>query len=74
MSLNVVELPANPVQSNAIRFGNVSQIQIHFFHRVAAIIVKCGHVGAFDGAKLRSATQNSPVHHTYSTPGDEIQL
>lgn len=60
------KLPANPVQSNAVRFRDISQVQIHFFHRVAAIIIKGGHVGAFDRAKLRPPAQNCPVHHTYS--------
>lgn len=58
-------LPADPVQSDAVRFGDVSQVQIHLFHRVAAIIIKGGHVGAFDGAKLGPPAQNCPVNHTY---------
>lgn len=35
------------------------------------MIVECGHVGAFDRAKLRSPTQNCPVHYTYSTSEDK---
>lgn len=59
------KLPADPVQSDAVRLGDVSQVQIHLFHRVAAIIIKGGHVGAFDGAKLGPPAQNCPVNHTY---------
>lgn len=62
-------LPANPVQSDAVGISDVSQVQIHLFHWVAAMIIKCRHVGTFDGAKLRSPTQNRPVHYTCSTAG-----
>lgn len=58
------ELPSDPVQGNAIRVGDISQIQVDFFHWVAAKVIKRGHVGAFDGAKLRSSTQNGPVDDT----------
>lgn len=67
------ELPSNPVQGDAIWVRDISQIQIDFFHRVAAEVVKRGHVGAFDGAKLGSPTQNSPVDDTYSMSGSEIK-
>lgn len=67
LSHSAGELPSNPVQGDAIRVRNISQIQIHFFHRVAAKVVKRGHVGALDGAKLGSPTQDSPVDDTYST-------
>lgn len=58
-------LPANPVQSNAVRIRDISQVQIDLFYWVAAMIVKCGHVGTFDRAKHRSPTQNCPVDYTY---------
>lgn len=74
LSHNLGILPANPVQSDAVRISDVSQVQIHLFHWVVAVIVKCGHVGAFDSAKLRSPTQNCPVHNTYSTSGDKGYL
>lgn len=65
------KLPANPVQSNALRFRDISQVQVHLFHRVAAIIIKGGHVGAFDRSKLRSPAQNCPVHHTCTVSTEE---
>lgn len=63
--INAGGLPADPVHGDAVRTSDVSQVQVHFFHWVVAVIVECGDVGAFDGAKLRSPAENRPVHHTY---------